>query len=43
MGFLKRLRDKYFDYVIVATCLEQIAPGEYQTKHIKKYRLRKSK
>jgi hypothetical protein len=43
MGLLKRLRDKYFDYVIVSTCLEQIAPGEYQTKHIKKYRLRKSK
>ena len=36
MGLFKRLRDKYFDYTIVNTYLEQIAPGEYRTKHIKK-------
>lgn len=41
MKLFNKLRDKYFDYDIVRTYLEQIAPGEYQTKHIKKYRLRK--
>jgi hypothetical protein len=41
MGLFKRLRGKYFDYVITGTYLEEIAPGEYQTKHIRKYRLRR--
>ena len=40
-NLVKRIKDKYFDYVIVSTYLEQIAPGEYRTKHIKKYRLRR--
>lgn len=41
MGLFKKLRDKYFDYVITGTYLEKIAPGEYRTKHIRKYKLRK--
>lgn len=40
MGIIKKIRDKYFDYVITDTYLEKVAPGEYQTKHIKKYRIK---
>lgn len=43
MNWIKKIKEKYFDYYIVDTYLEQIAPGEYQTKHIKKYRLRKKR
>lgn len=43
MHILKRLRDRFFEYEIVGTYLEKIAPGEYQTKHIRKYRLRKKR
>lgn len=41
MRFLKRLRDRFFKYEIADTYLEKIAPGEYKTKHIRKYRLRR--